>query len=93
MEQTLLGLRDQGASVSGLVFNEGDTETVVEVRDGILITRLGSVFDIAGSPINFTLARHIINSNANIVHLHWPNPSALLAFLASCSRAKLVFIS
>ena len=41
MEQTLLGLRDQGASVSGLVFNEGDTETVVEVRDGILILVLG----------------------------------------------------
>lgn len=91
MEQTLLGLRDQGASVSGYVFNEGDTETVVEFRDGILITRFGCVFDIAGSPINFTLARHIINSNADIVHLHWPNPSALLAFLASGSRAKLVF--
>ena len=91
MEQTLIGLRDQGVSVSGLVFNERDTETLVEVRDGILITRLGSVFDIAGSPINFTLARHTISSNTNIVHLHWPNPSALLAFLASGSRAKLVF--
>ena len=53
MEQTLLGLRDQGASVSGLVFNE-DTETVVEVRDGLILV-LG-VYLIAGSPINFTLA-------------------------------------
>ena len=91
MEQTLLGLRDYGASVSGLVFNEGKTDTVVEDCDGIPITRLGTAFNLTGSPISLSMVRYLRNSDADIVHLHWPNPFALLAFLVSGCRAKLVF--
>ncbi len=91
MEQTLLGLRTSGVDVSGLVFNEARPETVHEVRDGIHLTRLGTSFNLAGSPVNLNLARHLGKSEADIVHLHWPNPFALLAFLASGSKAKLVF--
>lgn len=91
MEQTLHGLRDAGAHVTGLVFNENDPETVHEDCQGVRITRLGTEFDLAGSPVNWGMAHHLRRSKADIVHLHWPNPSALLAYLASGSRAKLVF--
>ena len=91
MEQTLLGLQHNGAFVSGLVFNEWETDTVVENCDGVPITRLATAFNLAGSPISLSMVRYLRKSDADIVHLHWPNPSALMAFLASASRARLVF--
>jgi glycosyltransferase involved in cell wall biosynthesis len=91
MEQTLLGLSEQGVDVAGLVFNESHPDTVNEIQDGIRLIRLGTNFDIAGSPVNWGLVGHLRRSCADIVHLHWPNPFALLAFLASGSRSKLVF--
>ena len=91
MEQSLLGLHKRGMSVSGLVFNQGSPQTLIEHRSGIRIIRLGSAFELAGSPVSWSMLHHLQGSAADIVHLHWPNPSALLSFLASGSRAKLVF--
>ena len=91
MEQSLLGLHNRGMSVSGLVFNQGSPQTIIEHRGGIRIIRLGSAFELAGSPVSWSMLHHLQGSAADIVRLHWPNPSALLSFLASGSRAKLVF--
>lgn len=64
--------------------------TAHEIVDGIKVTRVGKMFDLQSAPICPDLVRKIRQVKADIVHLHWPNPSALLAFLASGHRGRLV---
>lgn len=65
-------------------------KTEVDVVDDIKITRLGTPLQLLSNPISPALISGIRNSKADIVHLHWPNPLALLAYMASGSKAKLV---
>lgn len=58
--------------------------------EGIEVTRLGTPWNVLANPVNPELAGRIRRSKADIVHLHWPNPLALLAYQASGSKAKLV---
>jgi rhamnosyl/mannosyltransferase len=37
------------------------------------------------------MVRRIREAKADLVHIHWPNPTALLAYLASGQRGRLVF--
>lgn len=37
------------------------------------------------------MVRRIREAKADLVHIHWPNPTALLAYLASGHRGRLVF--
>lgn len=63
---------------------------VDEVIDGIPITRLGTLLNIASAPITPGLARFIRMSDADIVHLHLPHPTAILSYLASRHRGRLI---
>lgn len=64
--------------------------TANEIVDGIKVTRAGKFFDLQSAPICPALVRKIRRAAADIVHLHWPNPSAVLAYLASGHRGRLV---
>ena len=64
--------------------------TSSEVVDGIKVTRVGKLFDLQSAPICPDLLQRIRSSRADIVHIHWPNPSAVLAYLASGHSGKLV---
>jgi len=64
--------------------------TADEIVDGIKVTRAGKFFDLQSAPICPALVGQIRRASADIVHLHWPNPSAVLAYLASGHRGRLV---
>ena len=64
--------------------------TVREVVDGIPVTRVGTWATIRSAPVCPDLRRLIGRSRADVVHLHHPNPSAFLSYLASGHRGRLV---
>ena len=87
--QALCGELRKSINVAALVANDG-REDVSELLDGVRVTRLGRVLDFAGAPVCTGLVRAIRESSADIVHLHVPHPTAVLAYLASGRRGPLV---
>lgn len=81
-------LRDR-VELEVVVANDG-REEVVEQVDGVEVTRLGTTLSLAGAPVCAGMVRRIRESDADIVHLHLPNPAAVLAYLASGHRGRLV---
>ncbi|HEV2147380.1 MAG TPA: glycosyltransferase [Longimicrobiaceae bacterium] len=67
-----------------------DRRDRVERVDGIDVTRIGTACTLAGAPVCPGMVRKIRESDADIVHLHLPNPAAVLAYLASGRRGRLV---
>jgi glycosyltransferase involved in cell wall biosynthesis len=64
--------------------------TTVERTGRVTVTRSGSLGALAGTPVCPSMWRAIRASDADIVHLHHPNPTAALAYLASGHRGPLV---
>ncbi len=64
--------------------------TVHEVIDGVSITRVGTWATVRSAPVCPELRRLIHDSRADVVHLHHPNPSAFLSYLASGHQGRLV---
>jgi rhamnosyl/mannosyltransferase len=93
MESHLQGLSDE---LNGMVDLEVivaniERRTVKAVIDGVKVTRVGKFCDIKSAPICPGLVRAIRRSKAEIVHIHWPNPTAVLAYLVSGHRGRVVF--
>ncbi|MFL6285981.1 MAG: glycosyltransferase [Pyrinomonadaceae bacterium] len=65
-------------------------ETTEEVLDSVKVTRTGTLFDFAAAPVCPEAVRRIRESRADLVHIHWPHPTALLAYLASGHKGRLV---
>ena len=65
-------------------------QTAEEFDGEVRIRRIGSLGTIASSSICPTMIRAIRNTPADIVHLHSPNPTAVLSYLASGHRGRLV---
>jgi glycosyltransferase involved in cell wall biosynthesis len=60
-------------------------------RDGdIRVHRIGTLATMASASICPTMVSAIRNTPADIVHLHSPNPTAVLSYLASGHRDRLV---
>jgi len=73
------------------VFVAGDSRRDVNaIVDGVAVHRLGIQFKIAGAPVCPTMPWKIRRARADIVHLHLPNPSGVLALIASGYRGPLV---
>jgi glycosyltransferase involved in cell wall biosynthesis len=87
--QALCGQLRGEVEVEVLVAGEG-CRTVEEVADSVKVTRVGTLFDFAAAPVCPGLTRRIRESRADIVHVHWPHPTALLAYLASGHAGRLV---
>lgn len=62
-----------------------------ELIDGVKVAHLGRLFTLRSAPMCPTMVRRIREAKADLVHIHWPNPTALLAYLASGHRGQLVF--
>jgi len=92
METHLEGLcrhmRDR-ASLEVLVAGRS-RRTMHEVVDGVSVTRVGTWATIRSAPLCPDLRRLIHDSPADVVHLHHPNPSAFLSYLASGHRGRLI---
>jgi rhamnosyl/mannosyltransferase len=88
--QTLCQELKHRVDVTVLVASE-KKRTEEEFNDGLRVTRLGTPLNFQAAPICPEMIRKIRESRADIVHIHWPNPTAVLAFLASNHRGRLVF--
>ena len=75
--------------VEVLVANEG-RETLREVVDGVPVTRLGTAARAASTPFTPGLTAAIRRSRADVVHLHFPHPTGIVAWLASGHRGRFV---
>ena len=72
-----------------VVSNEG-RETTREVFDGVPLTRLGRVATLASAPLTPGLQSAITRSGADLVHVHLPHPTAIIAYLLSGHRGPVV---
>jgi len=87
--QTLCERLRQEVDVEVVVSNTGAT-TVREICDGVPITRVARLAQINSTSVNPAMVAEIRRSDADLIHLHWPNPMAALAYLMSGHKAKLV---
>lgn len=67
-----------------------DRRSAEDLVRGIKVTRTGTLFNFSAAPICPEMVSAIRRARADIVHLHLPNPMAVLAWLASGHRGKLV---
>jgi glycosyltransferase involved in cell wall biosynthesis len=61
-----------------------------EVQDGVPVLRLATYASFKSAPICPGLVRELRRSTADIVHVHLPNPAAVLAWLAARPAGRLV---
>lgn len=61
-----------------------------EEVDGVRLARLGTRLDLAGAPFCPDLYHRLKNSSADIIHVHLPNPTAVLTYLAVNPPGRLV---
>jgi glycosyltransferase involved in cell wall biosynthesis len=87
--QALCGVLRQHADLSVIVSSE-NRDTVEEVVDSVPVARLSTLITAFSTPISLGMASRIRHSNADLVHIHWPNPTAVLSYLASGHRGTLV---
>lgn len=61
-----------------------------DVIDGVPITRAGTLFKLSAAPVCPRMSRIIKETAADLIHIHPPNPVALMSYLASRHPGKLV---
>jgi glycosyltransferase involved in cell wall biosynthesis len=72
-----------------VVANDGPVQTD-EVLDNVAVFRVPTRLTLASTPLCPGMVAQIRNSDADIVHIHLPNPMAVLAYLASGHRGRLI---
>src|SRR5437016_6276205 len=92
MESHLQCLSDElnGMVDLKVIVANAERRTMKAVIDGVNVTRVGKFCEIKSAPVCPALVREIRRSKADIVHIHWPNPTAVLAYLASGHQGRLV---
>jgi glycosyltransferase involved in cell wall biosynthesis len=85
----LCGELSREISVRVLVANDSRVHRE-EIIDGVPVTRLARLLNVSTAPICPQMVREIRASDADLVHIHLPNPAALLAYFASGYRGRLV---
>lgn len=74
-----------------LIVANDHRRTLRETSDGINLTRVSELCKFHSAPICPTLIRELREARADVIHLHWPNPTAVLAYFLSGVSGKLVF--
>jgi glycosyltransferase involved in cell wall biosynthesis len=64
--------------------------TIDEHVDGIPVSRVGTIFTLASAPVCPSMASRIGTSEADLIHIHLPNPTAILAYFGSGHPGSLV---
>lgn len=64
--------------------------TTEEVLDGVAVSRVATRFTMASTPLCPGMITKICYDKSDIIHLHLPNPMAVLGYLASRHRARLI---
>ncbi|HEX5734936.1 MAG TPA: glycosyltransferase [Blastocatellia bacterium] len=87
--QSLCGGLQELVDLNVIVANDA-RHSATDVVDGINVMRLGRSFNFAAAPICPDMSRRIREAEADIIHIHVPNPTAILAYLASRHGGRLV---
>lgn len=87
--QSLVRHQARHCRVKVIVANDG-IRSVSEYRDGAELLRLSCMGSIKSMPICPALPWHIGRAQADIVHMHMPNPAAAFAYIASGCEIPLV---
>jgi len=87
--QALCGALRNHADVRVIVSSE-DRNMVEEMVDSVPVARLATLITAFSTSISPGMVSRIRNSGAGLVHVHLPNPAAVLAYLASGHRGPLV---
>lgn len=87
--QLLCGELSRFIRVRVLVANK-NWRTLESDNDGFSVTRLSSLFQFSAASACPSMVSRIRETEADVIHLHWPNPTAVMAYLASRHPAKLV---
>lgn len=88
--QALCGALRHHADVRVTVSSEG-RNTIEEMVDSVPVARLATLLTAFSTSISPGMVSHIRRSGAELIHIHLPNPAAVLAYLASGHRGRLVF--
>lgn len=88
--QALCGELKRSVNVEVVVASD-ERRSIEEMIDGVRVARLGTLLNLAAAPVCPQMLGRIRDARADIVHIHWPNPAAVLAYLASGHRGRLVF--
>jgi glycosyltransferase involved in cell wall biosynthesis len=88
--ESLCAELNQSVDLEVVVAASNGFETNEELRDGIKLTRAGKLFNLRSAPFCPRMITKIRESTADLVHIHLPNPGAILAYLASGHRGRLV---
>jgi len=88
LELVCEGLRRR-CDVSVVVANDG-LRTITSRAGGIPVTRVGTLGHLAGTPISPGITSAIRRHPAEIIHIHWPNPTAVAAYLLSGHPGRLI---
>jgi rhamnosyl/mannosyltransferase len=75
--------------VEVLVSNTG-LNALRETCDGVPVARIARLAQVNSTSVNPGMAGAIRRSDADLIHLHWPNPMAALAYLISSHRGRLI---
>jgi glycosyltransferase involved in cell wall biosynthesis len=75
--------------VSVIVASDG-RRTTSDFVGNVPVTRVGTLGNVAGTPVSPGMVRAIRAHPADIIHIHWPNPTAVVAYLASSHPGHLV---
>lgn len=67
-----------------------DYSATEEMLDGVAVSRVATRLMLASMPLCPGMISKICNDRSDIIHLHLPNPMAVLGYLASRHRARLV---
>jgi rhamnosyl/mannosyltransferase len=73
-----------------VVVANNDYSATEEVLDGVAVSRLATRLTLASTPLCPGMISRICNDRSDIIHLHLPNPVAVLGYLASRHRARLI---
>lgn len=72
-----------------LVANRG-RQTQHEILDGVAVTRAGTPIMLASTPISPGFLRYLRRGRWDVVHIHLPNPWAVVAFFLARPAGQLV---
>ena len=89
--EALCGQLKEAIDLEVIVAASNSFRSSEELIDGVKVAHLGRLFTLRSAPMCPAMVRRIRETKADLVHIHWPNPTALLAYFASGHRGRLVF--
>lgn len=87
--EVLCGELKQVADVVVMVANHGPTGRD-EVLNGVPVLRVATPLTVASAPICPEMISRLKSARYDLIHIHLPNPTAVLAYLISRPRGRLV---